>query len=286
MLSQVNPLLKLLVSLSITIMALLLHHLAAIGLLVGSLLLLALLAVRFSLKIWGYSAIVLISGVTISAILRDEKTALFSALRLSAIALPVPLLASTTAPSDLVRALQAVRLPAFLVLSVMLIWRFLPLMQQEAQRIVEANQLRGVSLARQPRQWFPGLFLPLIFRMVTYADEVTIGLETRGYDPTVSRSNSSPLRWQSAPGQMAVDTGGSPQPAQTDMEGQLSVGRFAFELPERADAPDAMGTEGWRCVSDADPVHRAESVVQQAGNRLHPALAELLHLHCSGLFRS
>jgi energy-coupling factor transport system permease protein len=105
-------------------------------------------------------------------------------------------MASTTAPSDLVRALQAVRLPGFLVLSVMLIWRFLPLMQQEVQRIVDANQLRGVNLARQPRQWFPGLFLPLIFRMVAYADDVTIGLETRGYDPTAPRSNSRPLKWQ------------------------------------------------------------------------------------------
>jgi energy-coupling factor transport system permease protein len=197
-LSQINPLLKLLVCLSVTIAALLLHQLAAIVLLVGSLLLLALWSVQFSPKLWGYLAIALLSSVALAALLRDVNVALLSALRLIAIALPAPLLASTTAPSDLVRALQAVRLPGFLVLSVMLIWRFLPLMQQEAQRIIEANQLRGVNLARQPRQWFSGLFLPLIFRMVTYADEVTIGLETRGYDPTAPRSNSRPLKWHSA----------------------------------------------------------------------------------------
>lgn len=198
LLGQVNPLLKLIVCLGVTIVALSLHRLAALGLLVGCLLLLASLTVRFTLKAWGYSAIVLVIGVAIAAILRDETTALLSALRLIAIALPAPLLASTTAPSDLVRALQAVRLPGFLVLSIMLIWRFLPLIQQEAQRIVEANQLRGVNLTRQPRQWFPGLFLPLIFRIVAYADEVTIGLETRGYDPTAPRSNSHPLKWQSS----------------------------------------------------------------------------------------
>lgn len=205
-LSQINPLLKIIVCLSITIMALLLHQLATIALLVGSLLLLALWSVRLSFKVLSYIAIALLSGIMLSAILRDEHTALLSALRLIAIALPAPLMANTTAPSDLVRALQAVRLPGFLVLSVMLIWRFLPLMQQEVQRIVEANQLRGVNLARQPRQWFPGLFLPLIFRMVAYADEVTIGLETRGYDPTVPRSNSRPLKWQHSDTLFVVST--------------------------------------------------------------------------------
>jgi energy-coupling factor transport system permease protein len=198
MLQHINPLLKVLVCLSVTILALPLHQLRAIALLVSSLLLLVLLSVRVSLKVWGYGAIVLIVGITISALLRDQSIALLSVLRLLAIALPAPLLASTTAPSDLVRALQAVRLPGFLVLSIMLIWRFMPLMQQEVQRIIEANQLRGVNLPRQPRQWFPGLFLPLIFRMVSYADEVTIGLETRGYDPTVPRSNIHPLQWRSA----------------------------------------------------------------------------------------
>jgi energy-coupling factor transport system permease protein len=170
----------------------------------GSLFLLALTTVRLPFKVWVYLAIVLTIGIVISALLRDPSIALLSVLRLLAIALPAPLLASTTAPSDLVRALQAVRLPGFLVLSIMLIWRFMPLMQQEVQRIIEANQLRGVNLARQPRQWFPGLLLPLIFRMVSYADEVTIGLETRGYDPIAPRSNSDPLKWRSADTLFAV----------------------------------------------------------------------------------
>ncbi len=197
-LQQINPLLKVIVCLSITIMALPLHQLNAIGLLVSILLVLALVTIRLSLKVLGYSAVVLVLAIAISALLRDQSIALLSILRLMAISLPAPMLASTTAPSDLVRALQAVRLPGFLVLSIMLIWRFMPLMQQEVQRIVEANQLRGVNLARQPQQWFPGLFLPLIFRMVAYADEVTIGLETRGYNPIAPRSNSHPLKWKFA----------------------------------------------------------------------------------------
>jgi len=87
------------------------------------------------------------------------------------------------------------RLPSFLILTVMLTWRFLPLMQRETTRILEANQLRGIDLTRQPRYLVSGLFIPLIFRIVSYADEVAIRLETRGYDPESPRSMSQPLIW-------------------------------------------------------------------------------------------
>lgn len=137
-------------------------------------------------------------------IFQDFGYATLNALRLSVLFLPAPLLAATTAPSDLVRALQAVRLPPILILSLMLTWRFLPIIQQELQRIVEANQLRGVDLLRMPNLWFSGLFTPLIFRIVSYADEITIGLETRGYDPTAPRSTSRSLTWQTSDTQFVL----------------------------------------------------------------------------------
>lgn len=194
-LSQINPLLKIVLCLTIISVALLLHDIWAIALLVAPLLVLLPLSVRINLKIVGYVVLSLLAFMAISTGLRDLHTGLLSALRLIAMLLPAPLLASTTSPSDLVRAFQAIRLPNFIVLSLILTWRFLPLIQQEAQRIIEANWLRGVNVARQPTKWFSGLFLPLIFRIVAYADEVTVGLETRGYDPAAPRSNSQPLRW-------------------------------------------------------------------------------------------
>lgn len=194
-LSQINPLLKIVLCLSIISVALLLHDIWAIAVLVLPLLVLLPISVHINLKILVYVALTLVTFMAISTWLRDFHTSLFSTLRLIAMLLPAPLLAGTTSPSDLVRAFQAIRLPNFIVLSLILTWRFLPLLQQEAQRIIEANWLRGVNLARQPSQWFSGLFLPLIFRIVAYADEVTVGLETRGYDPTAPRSNSQPLRW-------------------------------------------------------------------------------------------
>ncbi|GAC1470314.1 MAG: energy-coupling factor transporter transmembrane component T [Chamaesiphon sp.] len=195
-LSQINPLLKIILCIIIISFALILQRLWAIAGLVGILMFLLLACVQINLKILGRVALALLMFMAISTWVRDFHTSVFSALRLLAIALPTPLLASTTSPADLVRALQTARLPNFLVLILMLIWRFLPIIQQEARRIMEANQLRGVNLSRQPTQWFSGLFMPLIFRIVAYADDVTVGLETRGYDPAAPRSTSRPLTWK------------------------------------------------------------------------------------------
>ncbi|BAU12314.1 hypothetical protein LEP3755_28430 [Leptolyngbya sp. NIES-3755] len=194
---RINPLLKIGISLAIVTVALSLKSLDAIAFLVIILLILFLTSMRIRVKsaltvLLGFIAFVAFGTWT----LNNWQLALFYALRLLALLLPAPVFAFTTSPTDLVRALQAIKLPSFLVLSLMLTWRFLPVIQQEAQRILEANQLRGVNLSRQPHRWFSGLFVPLVFRIVSYADEVTIGLETRGYDPDAPRTISQPLTWQ------------------------------------------------------------------------------------------
>lgn len=192
---QVNPLLKIGLSIVAVSVAFAVQDLAAAGLLVGVLLAL-LLTVGVPWRLWLGGAIALLLFTALTWLLRDGLAAILNSLRLLAILLPGPVFSMTTAPADLTRALQAARLPSFLVLSLMLVWRFLPVVQQEAQRILEANQLRGVDLSRRPAQWFPGLFVPLIFRIVSYADEVTVGLETRSYDPNARRSLGQPLRWR------------------------------------------------------------------------------------------
>ncbi|MGD1942021.1 MAG: energy-coupling factor transporter transmembrane component T family protein [Leptolyngbyaceae cyanobacterium] len=192
---RVNPLLKIALSIVAVSMAFALQDLAAAGLLVGVLLVL-LLTVGLSWRMWLGGAIALLVFTALTWLLRDWPSAILNSLRLLAILLPGPIFSLTTSPAELTRALQAIKLPSFLVLSLTLVWRFLPVVQQEAQRIIEANHLRGVALSRRPGQWFPGLFVPLIFRIVSYADEVTVGLETRSYDPSARRSVGQPLRWR------------------------------------------------------------------------------------------
>ncbi len=176
--------------------ALFLKQISAMVALVGVLLLL-LVQIRIPPLLLLYSLVTLSVFTLFSGwFLGDWYKAVFSALRLLAILLPAPVLAMTTPPADLIRALQATKLPSFLTLSLMLIWRFFPLMQQELRRIWEANQLRGIDLKYRPQQWFSGLIVPMVFQMVAYADEVTIGLQTRGYSPTAPRSSSKSIRWQ------------------------------------------------------------------------------------------
>ncbi len=196
-LTQINPLLKIIVCIASVALAIVLHDIKAISVLAITLLVLLFICVRIKLRIFASLAIALVVFVAVSTWLRGFHTSFASTLRLLAILLPAPLLASTTSPFHLLKAIQAARLPSFIVLSLMLMWRFLPIIQQEAQRIIEANWLRGVNIANQPQQWFSGLLIPLIFRIVAYADDVTVGLETRGYDPQAARSNSQPLKWQS-----------------------------------------------------------------------------------------
>lgn len=118
------------------------------------------ISIRLNLKTLLIAAIALLLFTAFATwALGNLQSAVLNSLRLLAILLPTPLLAATTPPGDLARALQAAKLPSFLVLSLMLSWRFLPILQQEAQRIIEANQLRGVNLSRQPQQknWLLGI---------------------------------------------------------------------------------------------------------------------------------
>ena len=196
LLSSVNPFLKMGLALVLMVLALSLREVWAMGAIAGGSVLL-LLQFRLRLLWLAYGGFSLtIFALSAAWLMADWPKALFSTLRLVAILLPTPVLALSTPPADLIRALQALRLPSFLSLSLMLIWRFFPLIQQELQRIWEANQLRGIDLRHRPGQWFSGLMVPLVFQMVTYADEVTIGLQTRGYSPAEPRSNSKPMRWR------------------------------------------------------------------------------------------
>ncbi len=195
-LSRINPFLKIGLSFGLIGLSLFLRHIAPMLVLLGGVLLL-MTQLKLRPLILGYILLMvcIFTGST-ALLLQNWPEAIFSTLRLLAIVLPTPVLALTTPPADLIRSLQTVRLPSFLTLSLMLIWRFFPLMQQELQRIWEANQLRGIDLKWRPGKWFSGLMVPLVFQMVVYADEVTVGLQTRGYSPTEPRSNSKPLHWR------------------------------------------------------------------------------------------
>ena len=135
-LSRTNPFLKMGLSFALITLALFLKQIPSMVALVGGVLLL-LLQFRVRPAVLLYCLLTLtVFALSSTWLLGDGVKAIFSTLRLLAIVLPAPVLALSTPPADLIRALQATRLPSFLTLSLILLWRFFPLMQQELQHIL------------------------------------------------------------------------------------------------------------------------------------------------------
>ena len=109
-------------------------------------------------------------------------------LRFAVFVLGVPVCAATTAPQELARALAQWRLPGPLVISLLLVWRFFPIMHEELQAIRQANLLRGSGNSGKAQEWYRGILLPLAFTLMEYADRISLALELRGFDPSVRRS--------------------------------------------------------------------------------------------------
>lgn len=116
---------------------------------------------------------------------QDPGEAAKYSLRLAVVLFGVPVCAATTPPQELARALAALRLPPALVVSLLLVWRFFPLLKEELQGIREANLLRG---ARHRREWYRGVLVPLAFVLLEYTERISLALELRAFDPAAPRT--------------------------------------------------------------------------------------------------
>lgn len=116
---------------------------------------------------------------------RDAGEAAKYSLRLAVVLLGVPVCAATTPPQELTRALARWRLPPALVVSLLLVWRFFPLLQEEVRNIREANLLRGPG---SRREWYRGVLVPLAFVLMEYTERISLALELRAFDPAAPRT--------------------------------------------------------------------------------------------------
>jgi energy-coupling factor transport system permease protein len=99
----------------------------------------------------------------------------------------------STSPLELLRGLEKLAMPlkrfrvpvAELCLAMLLCIRFLPILGQESQRIMEAQRARGIDPAsgtwRQRLQKFHGIFLPLLYNVFWRAEELATAMAVRGY---------------------------------------------------------------------------------------------------------
>lgn len=114
----------------------------------------------------------------------------------------------TTTPMELTDAIEAflrplerLKVPAHeiaLMLSISL--RFLPTLSDETERIMKAQQARGVDLQSGPiRERVKGvipLLIPLFVSAFKRAEELATAMETRGYRGGVGRTRLRELKWQ------------------------------------------------------------------------------------------
>jgi len=99
------------------------------------------------------------------------------ALRLVIISVSVPLILMTTKPSNLAKSLRPV-LPGFMVFSLILIFRYIPIFQEEFTAIKSARESRGAVL--KPSKLHT-LFAPLFFKAFKRAKTMSWSVESRGF---------------------------------------------------------------------------------------------------------
>ncbi len=149
--------------------------------------------IAWTLKLWAGALIFLgmLTGLNFLASSDPAHAAAYS-LRLAVFVAGIPVLAATTAPQEMSRALSRLPLPPGLVVAVVLVWRFFPVMAAEAREMRQAAQLRGFQGRSRLNQFFRGFVVPLAFCMVEYADRVALTLEVRGFSPQSARSCYNP----------------------------------------------------------------------------------------------
>jgi len=119
------------------------------------------------------------------------------------------ILTLTTSPLELLRALEKlanplarVRIPVQdLCLAMLLCLRFLPILGQEAERILEAQAARGIDLRsgtlRKRLEKFHGIFLPLFYNVLGRAEELATAMAVRGYGLNVEKQTLKHMRFSS-----------------------------------------------------------------------------------------
>jgi energy-coupling factor transport system permease protein len=136
------------------------------------------------------------------------RMGLFLALRILLLVSLAGLLTATTAPvaladgiEDLLSPLEKLRFPAHEVAMMMTVaLRFIPTLQEEAQKITRAQAARGAdfsegSLLRRVRVMLPVL-VPLTIGAFRRADELAEAMESRGYRGGEGRTRYRELRFR------------------------------------------------------------------------------------------
>ena len=110
------------------------------------------------------------------------------------------LLTSTTPPLGLLSALRSLKLPAILVSVVMLMYRYLFVLVDEAQRMLRARSARSAAIGTGSggsivwrAKSAGGMAGSLFIRTLDRSERIYMAMLARGYDGGVRQQNAAPL---------------------------------------------------------------------------------------------
>lgn len=84
--------------------------------------------------------------------------------------------------ADLVRNLNQIRVPRFITTGILISLRFIPVLAEEFRRIRLAMKLRGINTGfYRPSILYRAFFIPLVMRLMSISDTLTVSLETRAF---------------------------------------------------------------------------------------------------------
>ncbi len=90
----------------------------------------------------------------------------------------------TTPPGELSAFLSSIKMPIFVILGVLVIFRFLPTMKAELNRIISSMKNRGLldgaQILKHPIYTAEYVCVPLLIRSVQIADQMALSAITRG----------------------------------------------------------------------------------------------------------
>lgn len=113
--------------------------------------------------------------------------------------LPAVLFASTfiatTKVSELIAAMYTLHIPRSITITFAMVLRFFPTFGEEMDQIFAAMKLRGITIKR-PVAFLEAVFIPIIMRSASIAEELAASAVTRGIDNPNKRSSFVILHMQ------------------------------------------------------------------------------------------
>ena len=103
------------------------------------------------------------------------------------------LLFTTTSISEIITALQKMKVPAVIITPLIVMFRFFPTIKQELHAIRNAMKLKGVR--KNPMKLMDYVYVPLLFNCVKIGEDLNISGVTRGLGLYKSSTQTASIRF-------------------------------------------------------------------------------------------